>query len=920
MEPGHVSGLFCWKKPKPADMLWHKSTGSWEKTLILRLEKHFKSSMSLATKYNPSEAEAKWYAYWMANGFFSSKVDPSKEPYTIVIPPPNVTGVLHMGHMLNNTIQDVLIRKARMQGKNACWVPGTDHASIATEAKVVSMLKERGIDKKSITREEFLKYAWEWKEKYGGIILEQLKKLGASCDWDRTKFTMDPDLSDAVISVFVDLYNKGKIYRGVRMVNWDPQGKTALSDDEVIMKEISSKLYYIRYQIEGSEAEYVTIATTRPETIMADVAICINPNDPRFAHLKGKKAIIPLINRAIPIIEDEYVDMEFGTGCLKVTPAHDVNDYELGIKHRLPVIDILNDDGKLNEKAQILVGEDRFIARKKIGKLLDEIGQLEKIEDYKSNVGHSERTDAVIEPKLSLQWFLKMEEITKPALSAVMDDVIQLYPPKFKNMYRAWMENVRDWCISRQLWWGHQIPAFYLPNGEFVVAKTKEAALEIANAKFGTNFAIEELKQDEDVLDTWFSSWLWPISVFDTDVFSTGKPNEDLKYYYPTNDLVTAPEILFFWVARMIIAGYEYLGEKPFKNVYLTGIVRDKLGRKMSKSLGNSPDPLDLIANYGADGVRTGMLFSSPAGNDLPFDEKLVEQGRNFANKIWNAFRLVKGWEIDENASGDANAASIDWFENRFQQALAEIEDHFDKFRISDALMATYKLVWDDFCSWYLEMIKPAYQQPIDRPTLDKTIGFFEDILKILHPFMPFLTEELWQQMRERSTAEALIISSWPTAKSFDEKPIAEASQVFEVVSQVRNTRNAKGISPKESLSLAINTKQPGLYQKFEAVLKKLANLSELQFGEKVDNAISFVVKADECFIPMAAEVDVEKERENLSKELEYTKGFLATVMKKLENERFVSSAPAAVVETERKKQADAEAKIKTLEESLAKL
>lgn len=875
--------------------------------------------MSLATKYSPEAVEAKWYQYWMEHKFFSSQVDHNKEPYTIVIPPPNVTGVLHMGHMLNNTIQDVLVRKARMEGKNACWVPGTDHASIATEAKVVAMLKERGIDKKSLSREDFLKYAWEWKEKYGGIILEQLKKLGASCDWDRTKFTMDPDLSDAVISVFVDLYNKGKIYRGIRMVNWDPQGKTALSDDEVIMKEIQSKLYYIKYKIEGSE-DFLTIATTRPETIMADVAICINPNDPRFTHLKGKKAIIPLINRAIPIIEDEYVDMEFGTGCLKVTPAHDVNDYELGIKHKLEVIDILNDNGTLNEKAQILIGEDRFIARKKIGKMLDETGQLDKIEDYKSNVGHSERTDAVVEPKLSLQWFLQMEDITKPALSSVMEDIIQLHPPKFKNMYRSWMENVRDWCISRQLWWGHQIPAFYLPNGEYVVAKTKEEALALANEKFQTTFNLEDLKQDEDVLDTWFSSWLWPISVFDSDVFTTGKPNEDLKYYYPTNDLVTAPEILFFWVARMIIAGYEYMGDLPFKNVYLTGIVRDKLGRKMSKSLGNSPDPLDLIANYGADGVRTGMLFSSPAGNDLPFDEKLVEQGRNFANKIWNAFRLVKGWEINEKASGVENAAAIHWFENRFNEALTEIEEHFQKFRISDALMTTYKLVWDDFCSWYLEMIKPAYQQPIDRATYEKTIVFFEDILKILHPFMPFLTEELWHQIKERSAEEALIIAAWPKAKTFEAKPIAEAAQIFEVVSQIRNIRSSKGISPKEVFALTVNTKQPELYSSFEAVLKKLANLSELSFGEKVDNAVSFVVKADECFIPMGEQIDVEKEKENLLKELEYTKGFLNSVMKKLSNERFVAGAPAEVVENEKKKQADAEAKIKTLEEALAKL
>ncbi|MAN85467.1 MAG: valine--tRNA ligase [Algoriphagus sp.] len=875
---------------------------------------------TIASKYDPASAESKWYSYWMEHKLFSSQIDPNKEPYTIVIPPPNVTGVLHMGHMLNNTIQDVLIRRARMQGKNACWVPGTDHASIATEAKVVNMLKEKGIDKKSLTREEFLKYAWEWKEKYGGIILEQLKKLGASCDWDRTAFTMDPGLSDAVISVFVDLYRKGKIYRGVRMVNWDPKGKTALSDDEVITKEIASKLYYIKYQIEGSANEFLTIATTRPETIMADVAICINPNDPRFTHLKGKKAIIPLINRAIPIIEDEYVDMEFGTGCLKVTPAHDINDYELGIKHKLEVIDILNDDGTLNEKAQILVGEDRFIARKKIGKMLEEINQLEKVEDYKSNVGHSERTDAVIEPKLSLQWFLKMEEITQPALKSVMDDVIQLHPPKFKNMYRVWMENVRDWCISRQLWWGHQIPAFYLPNGEFVVAKTKEEALEIAQKEYDSKYTLADLKQDEDVLDTWFSSWLWPISVFDTDVFTTGKPNEELKYYYPTNDLVTAPEILFFWVASMIIAGYEYLGEKPFKNVYLTGIVRDKLGRKMSKSLGNSPDPLELIAQYGADGVRTGMLFSSPAGNDLPYDDKLVEQGRNFANKIWNAFRLVKGWEIDPKLDGSVNSSSIEWFENRFNQALAEINDHFEKFRISDALMTTYKLVWGDFCSWYLEMIKPEYQKPIDQATYNKTIELFEDILKILHPFMPFISEEIWHQIKERSVEDSLILAEWPEVKSFNTKITEEAAQIFEVVSQIRNLRASKGMSPKEALDLSINTQRPELYTRFQAVLEKLANLSSLNFASKVENAMSFVVKADECFVPMGDSIDVEEEKAAIQKELEYTKGFLNSVMKKLSNERFVAGAPAQVVENEKKKQADAEAKIKALEESLEKL
>jgi len=875
--------------------------------------------MSLSTKYNPTEAESKWYQFWMEHKFFHSSADPSKEPYTIVIPPPNVTGVLHMGHMLNNTIQDVLIRKARMEGKNACWVPGTDHASIATEAKVVGMLKEKGIEKKSLSREEFLSHAWEWKEKYGGIILEQLKKLGASCDWDRTKFTMDTDMSRAVTSVFVDLHKKGKIYRGIRMVNWDPQGKTALSDDEVIFKDVQSKLYYIQYQIEGTE-EFLTIATTRPETIMADTAICINPNDSRFTHLQGKNAIIPLIGRAIPIIEDDYVDMEFGTGCLKVTPAHDINDYEIGLRHQLPVIDIIADDGTLNEKAVILVGEDRFIARKKIAKLLKEANQLLKEEEYRSNVGHSERTDAVIEPKLSLQWFLKMEDITKPALKAVMDDVVQLYPPKFKNMYRSWMENVRDWCISRQLWWGHQIPAYYLPNGDYVVANTKEEALAAANEKAGSNFLLSDLTQDEDVLDTWFSSWLWPMSVFDPEFFTTGKRNEDLNYYYPTNDLVTAPEILFFWVARMIIAGYEYMGEKPFRNVYLTGIVRDKLGRKMSKSLGNSPDPLELIKTFGADGVRTGMLFSSPAGNDLPFDEKLVEQGRNFANKIWNAFRLVKGWEIDASIKTEDNKAAIEWFENRYNQALIEIEDHFGKFRISDALMSTYKLVWDDFCSWYLEMIKPAYQKPIDAETYDKTIGFLENILKLLHPFMPFITEELWHELKMRDASESLIISTWPTPSPYKEDIIRDAQHVFEVVSQIRNIRASKGISPKESFELTINTTQDSIYRQFDSIFRKLANLSSVQFGSNVDNALSFVVKSDEFFIPMGEQLDVEKERENLQKELAYTRGFLDSVAKKLNNERFVNSAPEAVVAAEKKKMADAQGKINALEESLSKL
>jgi valyl-tRNA synthetase len=875
--------------------------------------------MSLASKYSPSASESKWYQYWMDNQLFQSKVDHDKEPFSIVIPPPNVTGVLHMGHMLNNTIQDILIRKARMEGKNACWVPGTDHASIATEAKVVAMLKEKGIDKKSLTREEFLAHAWEWKEKYGGIILEQLKKLGASCDWDRTKFTMDEDLSRAVISVFVDLHAKGKIYRGIRMVNWDPQGKTALSDDEVIFKEVPSKLYYIQYAIENSD-EFLTIATTRPETIMADVAICIHPEDSRFSHLKGKKALIPLINRAIPIIEDDYVDREFGTGCLKITPAHDINDYEIGQRHRLEVIDILNDDGTLNEKAQILVGEDRFIARKKIAKLLKEANQLAKEESYTSNVGHSERTDAVIEPRLSMQWFLQMTDITKPALAAVLDDTVKLFPPKFKNMYRSWMENVRDWCISRQLWWGHRIPAYYLPNGEYVVAKSLDEALILANTTFGSSYTHKDLKQDEDVLDTWFSSWLWPISVFDPDFFETGKKNQDLSYYYPTNDLVTAPEILFFWVARMIIAGYEYTGERPFRNVYLTGIVRDKLGRKMSKSLGNSPDPLELIKNYGADGVRTGMLFSSPAGNDLPFDEKLVEQGRNFSNKIWNAFRLINGWEISDTAMPSENSAAIHWFDNRYQQALAEIEDHFGKFRISDALMSTYKLVWDDFCSWYLEMIKPAYQSPIDRATYEQSLAFFENILKLLHPFMPFISEELWHQIQERESKDALIVSAWPTMTSYEHKVIEDAQHIFDVISQIRNIRASKGISPKETLALTVNTTQTDLYKSFEGILVKLANLSSISFGGQAEHAVSFIVKSDECFIPITEKINVAEEKGNLLQEINYTKGFLEAVMKKLGNERFVANAPSDVVEKEQQKQADAESKLKILEESLRKL
>ncbi len=875
----------------------------------------------LSTKYNPGEVENKWYSYWLEKGFFHSEPNPNKEPYCIVIPPPNVTGVLHMGHMLNNTIQDILIRKARMEGKEACWVPGTDHASIATEAKVVAMLRERGIKKSDITREEFLKYAWEWRGKYGGIILEQLKKLGASCDWDRTKFTMDPDYYDAVIDVFIDLYKKGNIYRGMRMVNWDPVGKTALSDDEVIRKDVPSKLYYINYAVEGSK-EFLTIATVRPETIMADTAICINPADQRYAHLKGKKAVIPLINRAIPIIEDEYVAMDFGTGCLKVTPAHDTNDYELGQKHNLEIIDILNEDGTLNEKAQILVGEDRFIARKKIVKLLDEKNQLQKVEDYTSSVGFSERTDAVIEPRLSLQWFLKMKELTKPALAHVMNDDIQLIPSKFKNTYSHWMENVRDWCISRQLWWGHRIPAWYDDQGSYVVARTEEEAI----AQFRTqnpSFKNQKLRQDPDVMDTWFSSWLWPIAVFDCSVFKSpgNKGNADLNYYYPTNDLVTAPEILFFWVARMIIAGYEYRGEMPFKNVYLTGIVRDSLGRKMSKSLGNSPDPLELINNFGADAVRAGMLFSSPAGNDLPYDEKMIEQGRNFANKIWNAFRLVKGWTPDSNVTmPEENRLAMKWFRSKMNQSLSELKDDFTKFRISAALHTTHKLIWYDFCSYYLEMIKPDFGKPIDKVTYETTVEFFEILLKALHPFMPFITEELWHDLKDREE-DCVIVALWPTPQPFDASILKEGQFAFDIITEIRNTRKVKGISPKEPLRLLVRSTDETPSITFSPVIKKLSNLSEISLTEnKISNAASFVIRTTEFFIPIEGKIDAAKEREAILKDLEYHRGFMATVDKKLSNEKFVKSAPAQVIELERKKKADAEMKIRALEESLLRL
>ena len=870
--------------------------------------------MSIAKTYNPKEAEEKWYSYWMSNGFFRSVPD-EREPYTIVMPPPNVTGVLHMGHMLNNTIQDVLIRRARMQGKNACWVPGTDHASIATEAKVVAMLKEKGIEKTSISRDEFLKYAWEWKEKYGGIILKQLEKLGASCDWERTKFTMDPDLSEAVIDTFIKFYKEGYIYRGIRMVNWDPEGKTALSDEEVIRKEVNQKLYYVRYKIKDSE-EYVIIATTRPETIMADTAICINPLDERYKHLQGKTVLVPLINREIPIIQDEYVEMEFGTGCLKVTPAHDLNDYELGQKHNLEVIDILNDNGTLNEKAQILVGEDRFIARKKVATLLEEAGQIEKIEDYKSQVGFSERTNAAIEPKLSMQWFLKMDKLAKPALEYVEDGTIKLIPEKFFASYKHWMENVKDWCISRQLWWGQRIPAWFNEKNEWVIAKTEAEAI----AEFEkTGKSTAGIRQEDDVLDTWFSSGLWPMSVFDG---VRNPENPDFNYYYPTNDLVTAPEILFFWVARMIIMGHDYTQKPPFRNVYLTGIVRDKLGRKMSKSLGNSPDPIELMEQYGTDGVRVGMLLSSPAGNDLMFDVSYCEQGRNFANKIWNAFRLVKGWEVVDQEATASQKMSAKWFESRFNQALVEIEEHFANYRLSDALMATYKLIWDDFCSWYLELVKPAYQAPIEKETYETVKGLFQKVLKLAHPFMPFITEELWHDeiFGTRTDMDCIIVADFPKVQAFDENIIKEFAIVQQIISEVRNIRNSKGLSPKIALPLAINATNID-YSQYQDSIKKLANIEELSFvKEKVSGAVSFLAGKDECYVALENNIDVDAEKERISKEIEYLKGFLISVDKKLSNERFVQNAKPEIVENEKNKKADAEAKIQILEESLKSL
>ena len=883
--------------------------------------------MQIPSKYDASQVESKWYDYWMKHNYFHSTPD-EREPYTIVIPPPNVTGVLHMGHMLNNTIQDVLIRRARLQGKNACWVPGTDHASIATEAKVVAKLKEQGINKNDLTREEFLEHAWEWTHEYGGVILEQLKKLGCSCDWDRTKFTMDDDMSEAVIKVFVDLHNKGLIYRGYRMVNWDPEAKTTLSDEEVIHEERQGLLYYLQYNIEGSN-EKVTIATTRPETILGDTAICINPNDDRFSHLKGKNAIVPLCNRVIPIIEDDYVDIEFGTGCLKVTPAHDENDKNLGDKHNLEVIDIFNEDATLNSFGLHYEGKDRFVVRKEISKELEEKGFLIKTETHINKVGTSERTKAVIEPRLSDQWFLKMEELVKPAIEAVLGEnsEINLYPKKFENTYRHWMENIRDWNISRQLRWGQQIPAYYYGDGkeDFVVAETKEEALKLANQKLAVTSSVverslgmEDLRQDTDALDTWFSSWLWPMSVFDG---IRNPENEEINYYYPTNDLVTGPDILFFWVARMIIAGYEYKGEKPFNNVYLTGLVRDKQRRKMSKSLGNSPDALKLIEDYGADGVRVGLLLSSAAGNDLMFDEALCQQGKGFANKIWNAFRLVQGWEIDENIpQPKSSAIAIEWFESKFQKTLIELEDHYSKYRLSDALMSTYKLVWDDFASWLLEIVKPAYQQPIDAKTLKSVTAIFEDILKILHPFMPFLTEEIWQFISERTPENALIVAKWPEAKPINDTLISEFEFTQEVVSGIRNIRKEKNIAFKDAIGFSVINNE-NTSNRFDEVIAKLGNLESIEYSsEAVEGALTFRVKSNEYFIPIAGAINVEEEIKKLSEELNYTEGFLKSVQKKLANERFVAGAPEQVIANERNKEADALAKIETLKASLATL
>jgi len=872
--------------------------------------------MELASKYNPADVEGKWYEYWMQHRLFSSKPD-DREPYTVVIPPPNVTGVLHMGHMLNNTIQDILVRRARMEGKNACWVPGTDHASIATEAKVVNRLAEQGIRKTDLTREEFLRHAWEWTDEHGGIILKQLRRLGASCDWERTAFTMDEKRSESVLKVFVDLYNKGMIYRGVRMVNWDPRALTALSDEEVIYKEEHGKLYYLRYRIEGEEG-YAVVATTRPETIMGDTAMCINPEDPKNRYLHGKKVIVPLVGRVVPVIEDEYVDIEFGTGCLKVTPAHDANDYVLGEKYNLPGIDIFNDDGTLSEAAGLYVGMDRFEVREQIVKDLEAAGLLEKIEDYTHKVGYSERTHVVIEPKLSMQWFLKMEHLAKIALEPVMKDELHFYPVKYKNIYRHWMENIKDWCISRQLWWGHRIPAYFLPEGGFVVAATPEEAVQLAREKTGNeDLTLAELRQDEDCLDTWFSSWLWPISLFD----GINHPdNEEMRYYYPTSDLVTAPDIIFFWVARMIMAGYEYEGEMPFRNVYFTGIVRDKQGRKMSKSLGNSPDPLDLIDTYGADGVRMGMMLSAPAGNDILFDVSLCEQGRNFNNKIWNAFRLIRGWQVDANLQTPVtNQVALRWFDSILNDTAAEVADLFGKYRLSEALMMVYKLFWDEFSSWYLELIKPAYGQPIDGATYTATLCYFEGLLKLLHPFMPFITEELWQQMYPREEGESLMVQNIDLHTHADKELLKQFEVVKEVISNIRNIRLQKNIPQKEALSLEIIGNDP--VAGFSEVISKLCNLASISVVEnKAEGAASFMVGTTEFAVPLGNMIDVEAEISRLEAELTHKQGFLQGVIKKLSNEKFVSNAPATVIELERKKQADAESIIRSLQETLAAL
>ena len=890
--------------------------------------------MELASKYNPADVEGKWYQYWLDHKLFSSKPD-EREPYTVVIPPPNVTGVLHMGHMLNNTIQDILVRRARMMGKNACWVPGTDHASIATEAKVVNRLAQQGIKKTDLTREEFLKHAWAWTEEHGGIILKQLRKLGASCDWDRTAFTMDETRSKSVIKVFVDLYNKGLIYRGVRMVNWDPKALTALSDEEVIYKEEHSKLYYLRYYVAdddmsgetGAEGEivhrdaqgrrYAVVATTRPETIMGDTAMCINPADPKNQWLKGKKVIVPLVGRVIPVIEDSYVDIEFGTGCLKVTPAHDVNDYMLGEKYNLPSIDIFNDNGTLSEAAGLYVGMDRFDVRAQIEKDLDAAGLLEKVEAYTNKVGFSERTNAAIEPKLSMQWFLKMQHFADMALPPVMNDELKFYPAKYKNTYRNWLENIKDWCISRQLWWGHRIPAYYLPKGGFVVAETPEQALELAKEKTGdANLKMEDLRQEDDCLDTWFSSWLWPISLFDG---INNPDNEEIKYYYPTADLVTGPDIIFFWVARMIMAGYEYMGDMPFRNVYFTGIVRDKIGRKMSKSLGNSPDPLELIEQFGADGVRMGMMLAAPAGNDILFDEALCEQGRNFNNKIWNAFRLVKGWQVADIEQPEYAKLATEWFDSMLAKTAEEVNGLFGKYRLSEALMAVYKLFWDEFSSWYLEMVKPAYGQPIDKVTYEKTLAFFETLLKLLHPFMPFITEELWQHIYDRQPGESIMTQTLVKDMPYNEALIAQFEAVKEVISGIRTIRLQKNIAQKEALALEVTGENP--VAGFGSVIAKLCNLSEIkQVETKSEGAAAFMVGTTEYAVPLGNLINVEEELKKLEADLKYQEGFLQSVMKKLSNEKFVSKAPANVIEMERKKQADAETKIAALKESIAAL